>query len=238
MNIKSLCLVGTLFVSVGVCSGSEPIHLQAGNHDNIMHNMQFGQTYNFFVPNVANQTEQNVQPQTDNIPMENLHAQHKLDDKIACIKKLIDISRKSKSEYITIQESKEQLLSMVPEILMLSPKHFEPESSKEFLLELVNKAYWLYQTTNSDPANNPEANADAQSDYVSYCLKQYEQQDAELLLNQLENVCQFVKSARDKGIPKQQVRDELLNSISAMFGSGTEVFNGYFFYIDCLLESY
>ncbi len=69
MNIKSLCLAGTLLVSVGVSSEAEHGALHTENEGNVGHaNLALFSPDNTFTQNIANQTEeQNTQQQNVNV---------------------------------------------------------------------------------------------------------------------------------------------------------------------------
>ena len=202
MNIKSLCLLGATCVSIGASSGTSA---SLPGHD---YNGEVTTTQ------IAGQTEQSVPVTPEN--------------EIACIQKISSISNQIKSGEITIQESKDLMLQMIPELLILLPTPplaaNKLELNRKVLLtnfiENVDKKFEQY-SANNNTANNPEVNADTQNEDVAYGSKLSPKDKKLLLLEKGTDIYLMVLLAHRKKTEKHAIKRALfdcLNPIYNQFG--------------------
>ena len=221
MNIKTLSLLGfagAILVSVGVGAGFT-------DYNNNFPNVNSG----YFVPynisaiqNVPNQIGQNVQQRTRNISTRNQHKKNMFKVKIACIKEMIKLARKMQKWQITMLESKNRLLDMIPGMVMLTSAWGSQELRKNFLMQFTDDRYRC--AANMHPFT-----------------RVFEGLDIESILTNLEKICDYVKLARAYRVPKQCLYWQLVfwrKSIS--IGSKNQILelNMLSWYRNCLLESY
>lgn len=233
MNRKFLSLLGAICLSIGV--GVAQPYLHTWNYQNVGADVEYEEPYNSFIQNIANQTGQQ---KYSNIPVT-------LDNKIACIQKFLDLLDQTINGYITMQESQDRMLNMVPELLILRPQGNDPQLSEKFLTEFIDKAYAnieQYKANNNIPAK-PEANAnmDEQDEYFTYLLQRFQNGGMEVLLKEATRQLRLVKTWSDQQVSNLYMRDTLLRSlqtISAGFGEDNQLFKMFLPFIKSLLESY
>ena len=222
MNMKSLCLLGlagAICVSTGIASGLT-------DYNNNVPNVNSGYSFPYnisAIQNVPNQIGQNAQQRTGNISTRNQHEKNMFNAKIACIKEMIKLSREMQKWQLTMPESKNRLLEMIPGIVMLTSAGGSQELRKEFLIQSTKNRYRYAANMRS---------------FTSTFLAGL---NIESLLTNLEKICVCAEWARTYCIPKQCLYWQLVflrKSIS--IGSKNQILelNMLSWYRNCLLESY